>query len=67
MKNKWMQDEETEARDRVIRRKMILASVSELIGSVVAFGLIALLAWLFCVVTPDQSSAENDIIPEVVH
>lgn len=64
---KWMQDDETEARDRVIRRKVILASVAELIGSVVAFGLIALLTWMFCVVTPAQNSAENDLIPEVVH
>ena len=47
-----------------IKTKILLGELCEAAGAVLAVILWAILAWLFLVATPDQSSAEADLVRE---
>ncbi len=47
--------------ERELRRKLRRREIMEFIGGMLTGGLILLLVWLYVIVTPDQSSAINDL------
>ena len=47
--------------ERELRRKLRRREIMEFIGGMLTGGLILLLVWLLLIVTPDQSSAINDL------
>ena len=47
--------------ERALRRKLRRREIMEFIGGMLTGGLILLLVWLYVIVTPDQSSAINDL------
>ncbi len=47
--------------ERALRRKLRRREIMEFIGGMLTGGLILLPVWLYVIVTPDQSSAINDL------
>ena len=60
-------DDEREAEAiAALKKKEAFKAVIDCIGTIMAIIMIALVTWLFIVITPPQSSAINDLTPEVV-